>query len=50
MQFLAYCCEIGAYDINFLGLLHSSANIWQQLFHLDRYGEKKISQKVTEFS
>jgi len=48
-QFLAHCCEIGAYDINFLGLLHSSAAIWQQLFHLDRYGKKKFSKSYRIF-
>jgi len=47
--FLAVCCEIGAYDINFLGLLHSSAAIWQQLFPLDRYGEKKFSKSYRIF-
>jgi hypothetical protein len=48
MHFLAYCCELGCYDINYLGFLNSSTAIWQQLLHLDRYG-KKISQKATDF-
>jgi len=47
-QFLSHCCEIGSYDINFFCLLHSSAAIWQQLFHIDRFC-KIISQKATQF-
>jgi hypothetical protein len=49
MHFLAYCCELGCYDINYLGFLNSSAAIWQQLLHLDRYG-KKFLKKLQIFS
>jgi len=35
MHFLAYCCELGCYDINFLGLLHEMEDFTLVLESLD---------------